>query len=81
MTVYTSYQDYLASSDWKQRRARILKRDNYQCKMCGTGMNLSVHHIRYPKEFGKEPDDDLITVCDSCHKMIHDRGYDEDSIV
>lgn len=72
MTVYTSYQDYLASSDWKQRRARILKRDNYQCKMCGTGMNLSVHHIRYPKEFGKEPDDDLITVCDSCHKMIHD---------
>ncbi len=71
MTVYASYQDYLASQDWKQRRARILKRDNYQCTMCGTGMNLRVHHIRYPDILGEEPDEDLITVCDSCHEKIH----------
>lgn len=71
MTVYASYQDYLASQDWKQRRARILKRDNYQCKICGTGMNLRVHHIRYPDILGEEPDEDLITVCDSCHEKIH----------
>ena len=69
--MYASYQEYLDSSDWKQRRARILKRDKYQCSMCGTGMNLRVHHVRYPDVLGEESDDDLITVCDSCHEKIH----------
>lgn len=66
-----NYNEYLNSPEWKERRNRILKRDRFQCRMCGSGKNLRVHHIHYPEILGTESDEDLITVCDSCHKKIH----------
>lgn len=66
-----NYNQYLSSPEWKERRKAILKRDNFQCQMCGTGKNLRVHHIHYSEILGTEPDEDLITVCDDCHKRIH----------
>ena len=65
------YDDYLNSAEWHEIRNRILLRDGYRCKMCGTGMNLRVHHIRYPVTIGVENDDDLVTLCDMCHASVH----------
>lgn len=73
---FISYDDYLQSDEWKEKRARILKRDNFTCVRCGTGKNLRVHHIRYPEVLGTESDDDLITVCDDCHQKIHEGDLD-----
>lgn len=65
------YEEYINSDLWKIRRERILLRDGYQCRMCGSGKQLRVHHIRYPAIYGTEPDEDLVTLCDACHRKVH----------
>ncbi len=65
----SDYQKYIDSKEWEETRARIFKRDNYHCVICGTGKNLSCHHITY-ENLGIEKDSDLITVCHDCHNMI-----------
>lgn len=62
----------MKSDEWRDRRDRILMRDGYRCRQCGTGKNLRVHHIRYPAVYGTESDDDLVTMCDDCHRKIHE---------
>lgn len=78
---FMSYDDYLQSDEWKEKRMRILKRDGFQCRYCGTGMNLVVHHINYPEELGTETDDDLITVCETHHKKIHEGDLSVETIL
>ena len=64
--------DYLHTDVWKKLRAARLKIDHRQCQECGTAMNLVVHHIRYPDVWGMENvEDDLITLCDTCHELVH----------
>ena len=66
---------YLHSVDWKHKRSLVLARDNYKCVYCHRTTSLHVHHIRYTN-LGKEPLEDLITVCEHCHSRIHDTvGY------
>ena len=69
--MYRNYEEYLNSSDWSRIRTRILRRDNYKCRICGSGINIQVHHLRYPDEWGKERDEDLIVLCDRCHAGVH----------
>jgi len=70
---YTSYQDYLAYPEWKEKRKRIKERDNFKCVKCGSQKELQVHHIIYIED--KKPweynDNLLITLCDECHKDVH----------
>lgn len=76
MNKYESYQEYLASEEWKQKRALVLERDKHRCRRCGAkgyGTILHVHHMWYPQNWGEESIDDLITLCDSCHKEVHER--------
>ncbi len=69
-----SYEEKLEDARWKEVRTRILRRDKHTCQMCGTTELLNVHHRYYI--FQKEPweycDNALITLCQSCHKMVHD---------
>lgn len=57
-------------------RMAILKRDNYRCKLCGrrpennTDIELDVHHIRPVGERGATHEDNLITLCDTCHNGL-----------
>lgn len=69
--MYKTYEEYLNSSDWSRIRARILRRDNYKCRICGSGINVQVHHLRYPDAWGEEQDEDLIVLCDRCHAEVH----------
>ena len=55
------------------------QRDGYKCAYCGSKSKLNVHHKYYnlyPN--GKHvnawdyPDDALITLCESCHKKVHE---------
>lgn len=60
----------------KKQRMRIIKRDNYRCKICGrspsnhTDITLHVHHIRPWAEGGVTDDDNLITICHTCHEGL-----------
>lgn len=55
-------------------RDRILKRDNYQCKLCTLSENLDAHHIVPQNKGGKSIEENGITLCDQCHNLI--RGSD-----
>lgn len=65
--------DYLQTQIWKKKREQRMKKDNYQCQKCGTAKNLVIHHIRYPAAWGMEDIDDLLTLCDRCHALVHER--------
>lgn len=70
-----TYAEKMLDSRWRKRRAEILHRDGYQCRRCLNSRDeatLNVHHLHYlpnhePWEY---EDDDLVTVCQPCHKAI-----------
>lgn len=49
---------------------KVLKRDEYECQVCGCKANLHIHHMT-PRQFGGEHNENnLITLCAKCHKYI-----------
>lgn len=74
-----AYGALLFRREWKEKRERILQRDGYRCRICGSIANLQVHHKQY--HFNKttnrkclpwEYDDKyLVTLCESCHSRGH----------
>ena len=52
-------------------RTNILVRDGGRCKICGTRRDLEVHHIKYRSEGGTHDEDNLITLCDEHHRLVH----------
>ena len=64
------YDEYLKSPEWLRRRERRLFNDGYRCMMCGSAKNLNVHHITYDHVYN-EPMEDLVTLCNRCHSIIH----------
>lgn len=53
-------------------RSKILERDGYCCIKCGSVEKLEIHHI-IPRSLGGgyEPDN-LVTLCQICHKYSPD---------
>lgn len=66
-----AYRDYLGSPRWGHQRLMILDRDGYTCVKCRSMADLQVHHKTYDRR-GMENDDDLVTLCKSCHEKQHD---------
>lgn len=66
-----SYAEYLASPEWKARRAAALKRAGHRCQLCAySGRNLDVHHNNY-NAIGNEAPGDLVVLCKLCHARHH----------
>lgn len=74
-----NYNLHLKNKLWLKKRNIILYRDNFKCKLCGSGNSLNVHHtqyhfdsvagrFRYPWEYN---DKFLITLCNACHESGH----------
>ena len=40
------------------------------CQLCGSPYNLQRHHIIY-RRYGKTIPENLIVLCDSCHRKVH----------
>ena len=54
-------------------RAHALDRDNYTCQCCGKKhVRLEVHHIIFRSQGGSDELDNLLTLCEKCHKALHD---------
>lgn len=71
------YEEYLQSPKWKAIAKKRFEIDNYTCQMCGSrgtpNNPLEVHHLSY-RHIGNEQDriyEDLVTLCHTCHKAIH----------
>ena len=58
---------------YSSRRSAILHRDNYTCQCCGKkNCRLEVHHIKFKSNGGTDDEENLITLCEDCHKGVHD---------
>ena len=66
------YKKFLATPYWKIISAFQKYYFDYKCVMCGSKLSLNVHHTTY-ENHGEEAFhlEDLLTVCNNCHKMIH----------
>ena len=56
-------------------KSAILHRDNYTCQCCKNkhkDSKLEVHHIIFRSNGGSDDHDNLITLCHTCHKALHD---------
>ena len=57
---------------YSSRRSAILHRDNYTCQHCGKkNCRLEVHHIVFRHNGGTDDEENLITLCEDCHKGVH----------
>lgn len=69
------YHEYLMTETWRDIRKRVLNRDKRRCRLCDSPKKLRVHHRNYPKVFGEESLNDLITLCEKCHTLFHGNNY------
>src|SRR3990167_2176370 len=61
---------------WGEIRERILKRDDYVCRICktdGSGSSLNVHHIDWDRSNNESIN--LVTLCKTCHQSVHQERY------
>ena len=59
----------------KKKYAKI--RDGQQCQICGVALpvpfgRLEVHHIVFLSQGGSDDVENLATLCDLCHAVIHE---------
>lgn len=46
------------------------------CAVCGTRKHLEEHHVKYQSMGGSDEDSNKVTVCASCHGIIHQMSVD-----
>ncbi|WP_245180738.1 HNH endonuclease [Haloarcula amylovorans] len=79
---------------WNQIRRRAVERDDYRCRLCGTGraelgQNPDVHHIIPVRWFADSDDhtridahtlDNVISLCRACHRRAEDGDISEGTL-
>jgi len=65
-----NYRDYLNSPEWNALRKKAYKRANGKCEMCGAPA-CSVHHVKYPKQYAEDSLQNLVVLCEKCHRLSH----------
>ncbi len=56
---------------YESLRKKILRRDSWRCQLCGTMANLEVHHKQFRSRSGHDSEENLITLCATCHAEVH----------
>ena len=60
---------------FENAKAMVLNRDDYICQYCKgkhKDSKLEVHHIIFKSQGGSDDESNLITLCHTCHKALHD---------
>ena len=66
----------LYPENWDRIRHYVFQRDHYTCQLCGRKVsNPHCHHIIPIGKGGSSTPDNLITLCEECHKYLHDGHY------
>jgi len=52
---------------WQQ----VLRRDGWRCQSCGAMSNLEIHHKQFRSHSGDNSEQNLITLCTTCHASAH----------
>lgn len=60
---------------FENTKAMVLNRDGYKCQYCKgkhKDSKLEVHHMIFRSKGGSDEAENLITLCRTCHKALHD---------
>jgi ATP-dependent DNA helicase RecQ len=63
----------LDPASYETLRQQVLRRDGWRCQSCGVMSNLEVHHKQFRSHSGHDSDENLITLCTTCHAYVHHR--------
>lgn len=70
--------------DWPWVRRQVYSRDSWRCRACDKRCGrrtIQCHHI-VPYEFTRDNgEDNLVTLCVSCHKRVHERPDEYPSLI
>lgn len=69
MSISKEYREYLKSSEWAEKRKKLIKDRGGKCQRCKQKGNVA-HHITYRNIFN-EPLEDLLLFCEKCHNETH----------
>jgi hypothetical protein len=72
-----SYDRYMKSSEWKEKRKLAIEKENGRCQLCNSDRFLHVHHRTYER-FGYEEIGDLTVLCGYCHAKHHGKLKTQD---
>jgi 5-methylcytosine-specific restriction endonuclease McrA len=61
----------LDSGSYQRLCRRVLERDAWRCQNCGSLRALHVHHCEFRSHSGSDIEENLITLCDQCHRDLH----------
>jgi len=62
--------------DFYNVKAFVLDRDQYKCQKCESKKGkLHVHHIIFKSNKGTDSPENLITLCEGCHKDLHEGKF------
>lgn len=64
---------------WWANQKKALGLDNHQCRGCGSGKSIEVHHIQYRSAGGSDNMGNLIVLCRDCHNRVHGRIVDKET--
>lgn len=65
------YAELLRDPRWQKMRLKIMERDGWKCALCGDkDTTLNVHHHSYCGMPWDAKEEDLVTLCEPCHKHI-----------
>lgn len=65
-----AYAWYRTTAVWKKRSLLCKKRAHGICQQCHVRPATEAHHLTYDRIFDEDPDD-LIALCDRCHRKLH----------
>ena len=74
------YNEYLKSEEWKELRKKAIDRDDGKCVFCNRRFR-EVHHVTYPKRFSLDHIDNLLVVCEKCHRRLHGIRNDDKELL
>jgi len=61
----------LDPDSYRKLHREVLKRDGWRCQMCGSMQGLEVHHQTFRSHSGSDQEQNLVTLCKGCHKIVH----------
>ena len=61
----------LPPQSYEQLCREVLQRDGWRCQSCGSLNNLQIHHKKFRSQLGGDSEDNLITLCSTCHRKAH----------
>ena len=60
---------------WQMKRAYCLNRDENMCQFCMSRGQLHVHHVIPRHISGNDSLENLVTLCQPCHKKMHGKDF------